>query len=51
MWGWLWTYGVAFVLVFSTLLLAVEMASRWSHRSGASDRYLSRRWVRELNGK
>ena len=51
MWGWLVTYGVAFVVVFSTLLVAVEMRSRWAHRSGLSGRYLSRRWVRELNGK
>lgn len=51
MWGWVLTYGVAFLLVFSALLLAVEMASRWAHRSGSSDRYLSRRWVREFSGK
>ena len=51
MWGRMVTYVGTFVVVFAALLVLVEVAARWAHQRGRSDRYLSRRWVRELHGE
>ena len=50
MWQWVLTYFGTFAAVFASLLLLVELAGRWARSSGGSDRYLSRRWMKELNG-
>jgi len=44
------TYIGIFVAVFVSLLVIVEVAGWWMRSSTSSDRYLSRGWVRELNG-
>ena len=49
--SWITTYIGMFVIVLAALLVMVEVVSRWAAQHGNSDRYLSRRWVRELNGK
>ena len=51
MWNWLATYFVAFIIVLFALIVMVEVVSRWAAQHGNADRYLSRRWVRELRGE
>tara|TARA_A100001037_G_C14781425_1_gene470518 strand:+ start:340 stop:498 length:159 start_codon:yes stop_codon:yes gene_type:complete len=42
-------YGVTFLAIFGVLWLTAEVAWRWLRGGGASEQYVSDRWLKDVN--
>ena len=49
MWQWVSAHFGLLITVFIVVAVAVEILFRWIDQYSSADRYLSRRWVRELH--